>query len=1005
MSFIDPFLEGIDTFVAWISSGVKQNNENYCDVQTVDSDSVLVNHDGGLFSIIELYGAVALVGHEEFERIHSGILQSLSSTFSRPGHSMQVFYGYAKDDIEKAVAKNFESTRQTAKRLDLSVDDLIDERIEFLGRYCSDERVFIALYTHPTVLTKEQMKIAQKEKVKMMDAGDIPPFRYTQNLYAALPELRDTHQSLVSSFVSDLNSLDLSAKLLNARQALISMRHSVDKNFTDDHWQPVIPGDQIKPKVAKSFRGDVSDILWPSLAHQLMPRDAFINDTKTCTIGDTSYATHYIDLFPKDIQPFQLLLNRTLDANMPWRISFLIDSAGLQSLKLKRSLSGILSFASAQNRLINDAVNLLDYIDISTDDAVIGLRVCATTWAPADKPSQLRSQSSMLGRALQGWGSCDVSEVCGDPMEGNVASMLAIKSDSPATTSVASFSDVIRLLPFFRPASPWDAGAILFRSLDGKLWPYQPGSPLQTTWIDIMYARPGSGKSVLSNAINLGLCLQAGLARLPRISIIDIGPSSSGLISLLQEALPEDKRHLAAYHRLQMTPDYAINPFDTQLGCRYPLPQERSFLVNFVTLLTTPVNAEKTYDGMSDMVGLVIDEAYKQSHDTGNPNTYNEGVDEMIDALLAEISFVSDDKTTWWEVVDALFLAGFKKEAMLAQRNAVPLLNDLTSIARLPAVEDLYGNITISTGESLIASFVRLISSAIREYPILSRFTKFDIGAARVVSLDLDEVAKTGGDAADRQTAVMYMLARFVLAKQFYLNKECLGLMPESYRSYHERNIKEIREDHKRLVMDEFHRTAKAKSVRDQVLVDMREGRKWNVQIALISQSIEDFSEQMIDFATSTFILDAGPEQSVKKTTHVFGLSQTAQTALKQYVRGPREGGSTFLGQFATKDSIHTQLLTLTLGPNELWAFTTTAEDVVLRNNLYEALGASEARTVLSKMFPSGSSKKYLKQRMKRIEEQSGVLEEKKVQSLIEDVAQEIIDRYHKDPKMVGIDE
>ena len=42
---------------------------------------------------------------------------------------------------------------------------------------------------------------------------------------------------------------------------------------------------------------------------------------------------------------------------------------------------------------------------------------------------------------------------------------------------------------------------------------------------------------------------------------------------------------------------------------------------------------------------------------------------------------------------------------------------------------------------------------------------------------------------------------------------------------------------------------------------------------------------------------------------------------------------------------------------------------------------------------------------MKRIEEQSGVLEEKKVQSLIEDVAQEIIDRYHKDPKMVGIDE
>ena len=951
MSIVESFLEGVDTFVAWISSSVKQNNENYCDVQTVDSESVLVNHDGGLFSIIELKGAVALIGHEEFERIHHGVLQSLGATLSRPGHSIQVFFDYAKDDIHRAVEQNFDGSRKTAKRLNLTVDDLIDERIDFLGRYCADERVFIVVYTHPTVLTKEQMKIAQKEKKKKMDSGEIPAFRYTQNLYAAIPELRDTHQSLVRSVTSDLNSLSLSAKLLNARRALKMMRCSVDKQYTDQQWEAVIPGDQIKPKVAKSFRGDVSDILWPSLAHQLMPRDAFVNDIKTCQIGDTLYATHYIDLFPKDIQPFQLLLNRTIDSKMPWRISFLIDSGGLQSLKMKRALSGILSFASSQNRLINDAVNLLDYIDISTDDAVVGLRVCATTWAPADQPSRLRSQSSMLGRALQGWGSCDVSEVCGDPMEGNVASMLAIKCDSPATVSVASFSDVVRLLPLFRPASPWDYGAVLFRSLDGKLWPYQPGSPLQTTWIDIMYARPGSGKSVLSNAINLGLCLQAGLARLPRISIIDIGPSSSGLISLLQEALPEDQRHLAAYHRLQMTPDYAINPFDTQLGCRYPLPQERSFLVNFVTLLTTPINAETTYDGMSDMVGLVVDEAYKATHDSGNPNTYNKGVDEMIDAVLDDISFVSDDKTTWWEVVDALFMAGFKKEAQLAQRNAVPLLNDLTSIARTPAVEDLYGNITISTGESLIASFVRLISSAIREYPILSRFTRFDIGSARVVSLDLDEVAKTGGDAADRQTAVMYMLARFVLAKQFYLNKESLGLMPESYRSHHEKEIKEIREDHKRLVMDEFHRTAKAKSVRDQVLVDMREGRKWNVQIALISQSLEDFSEQMIDFATSTFILDAGPEQSVQKTQKVFGLSNTAQSALKQYVRGPREGGATLLGQFATKDSIHTQLLTLTLGPNELWAFTTTAEDMVLRNHLYDAMGQLKQDVCWPKCF------------------------------------------------------
>src|SRR5690606_18146633 len=155
------------------------------------------------------------------------------------------------------------------------------------------------------------------------------------------------------------------------------------------------------------------------------------------------------------------------------------------------------------------------------------------------------------------------------------------------------------------------------------------------------------------------------------------------------------------------------------------------------------------------------------------------------------------------------------------------------------------------------------ISSAVREYPILSRITAFDLGEARIVSLDLDEVAKSGGDAADRQTAIMYMLARYILARHYYLTEDALKDMPELYRAYHKSRILEIREDPKRIVFDEFHRTSKVQAVRDQVLVDMREGRKWKVQISLISQSLDDFDAVMVEFATSIFIMDAGPKQAV----------------------------------------------------------------------------------------------------------------------------------------------
>ena len=58
----------------------------------------------------------------------------------------------------------------------------------------------------------------------------------------------------------------------------------------------------------------------------------------------------------------------------------------------------------------------------------------------------------------------------------------------------------------------------------------------------------------------------------------------------------------------------------------------------------------------------------------------------------------------------------------------------------------------------------------------------------------------------------------------------------------------------------------------------------------------------------------------------------TAKLALERRVHGPRQDGSTFLAQFATKDGINTQLITNIIGPMELWAFNTTAEDVRIRN-------------------------------------------------------------------------
>ena len=790
---------------------------------------------------------------------------------------------------------------------------------------------------------------------------------------------------------------------MEVHEALHAIRMTADPDFTSSDWRATLPGDKLPVRVVNELEGDVSDVLWPSLAQQVIPREGEVLDRRTVLVGNKIYSSVYIDLFPKELWPFMNLFVRILASGVPWRISFLVESDGLATVKLKGMLSSILSFSSAQNRLISDSVNLLKYLNTNTDEDLIRLRVVATTWAPEGDKPLLRRRSSELVKAIQGWGSTEVSEICGDPFEGFVATMLATSSKSPAVPTIAPLSQIMSILPINRPASPWKEGAMLFRSPDGKLWPFQPGSAEQTTWIDLVYARPGSGKSVLSNGLNLALCLSAGLTRLPRIAIIDIGPSSSGLISLLKEALPQNKRHLVAYHRLQMRPEFSINPFDNQLGCRFPTALERSFLVNFLALLATPLGALKPYDAMGDLAGMVVDELYKVFSDDFNPTPYAHGVEVFIDSILDEIGFVQDSKSTWWEVTDALFAAGFAHEAMLAQRYAMPLLADATSICRTSAIEDLYGKIVAPTGETLINAFSRMISAAIREYSILSRITAFDIGDARIVSLDLDEVAKSGGDAANRQTSVMYMLARYVLARHYYLTDESMGQVPPQYQVYHKTRIQEIREDPKRIVYDEFHRTGRSAAVRDQVIIDMREGRKWKVQIALLSQSVEDFDSVMIDFATAIYIMDAGAAQTVEQTCRIFGLSETAKIALKTRVHGPRAGGGTFLAQFATKNGVSAQLLTLTLGPIELWAFSTTGEDAAVRNRLYLQLGPAEARRFLASLFPSGTVTKEIAQRMNKLKEQGGFIEDEANENVIDGLIDDILQAYSRDPNSKSI--
>ncbi|MDR1546294.1 MAG: type IV secretion protein IcmB, partial [Deltaproteobacteria bacterium] len=588
----------------------------------------------------------------------------------------------------------------------------------------------------------------------------------------------------------------------------------------------------------------------------------------------------------------------------------------------------------------------------------------------------LRLQAGRLARLVSGWGQADVQESVGDPLMGVCAALPGLMPHGgPAPRAAAPLEAAWSFLPL-RPASPWRAGPLVLRTPEGKPMPFAPNSSRQPAWIDVGLAPMGGGKSVLLNAFNLAFCLQPGLTRLPWVSVIDVGPSSSGLVELLKAALPPELAHQAVHHRLRLTPTEAFNPFDTPLGCREPLPAQLSFLVNFLCLLATPLDRAAPPPGVDGVARLAVLAAYRELADRPRLASAN-AAPELWDRALSE-GLQPDEATSWWELTDFFFDRGLTHQALEAQRLAMPTLTDVAGQVRQhPGLRAAYN--FQADGQPVLDHVWRALAEAVAAYRFLALPTKLSLGDARVVSLDLDEVAVRGGGAAgDRQTAVMYMLARHLVGARFFLTPADAALMPEPYRGHHLKLIEEIRQDPKRLCYDELHRVAGQSAVARQLLTDLetsaRESRKWNLSIGLYSQSWADVPPVILELATAVFLLGAGTDKGRAEIAEVFGLNRSLQAALERLGR-PGPEGAGLVALFKTADGPARQLLVNTVSPALLWAFSTTTEDMTVRNALYQAYGVERTLSALAERWPTGL--KVEAERRRQARERGGPFEKK----------------------------
>ena len=993
----------LSEIMAGLSLWLKQPLCSFCDIETTHGNALVTNRTDYV-TILRIDGMRRMNTRADIERLAMAQRIEMQSLLENKGHA--IVGCYASDPQQSAVEIEritLRSCRNVAERLNLDFNDILNERAIRWPRLMRWEAAHYVLWTRRSALTKVEWKQARQEQDELSSQwnkiGD------SQRFFLRSETMAGRHGAFVKRVIGALHNQGVACEELDAHAALKLAREAVYRETAGSEWKATLMGDRVMPRLPD----DPDDpnphpggLLWPSIRDQVFNADAHTKGGRFVEIGDYEFAPVDMMVGPEDPRPF-LELAATLGRDrIPWRASIVLEGGGKTAMSFKEGGASFLHMFPG-NGDIRRAFARLRQEREQNNHASVRMRASFATWAPVEEGQKLRRRASMLANRIEGWGNCKATQISGDPLEATMGSVPGLTLGSTAAPSLALLGDALAMMPWNRTASAWQEGSVLFRRPDGSISAYDPtGGSKRPHVCDLFISPPGGGKSVLANTINIGLCLSAAVlggkvAKLPFIGKLDIGKSAQGFVELLRNALGQSREHEAIFVTMQFSPGYEVNVFDLQLGCEKPLKLERAFLQNFLSLLTLPLSG-KPFEGMDHLIGFVIDEAYRACTEVpgGSPKVYTPGVEPAVDAAIRRHRFELPNHADmtgdpWWrDVVNLLIGVGEYRLASVAQRHAVPVMKDLIAAAGTDQVKDAFRELKINeTSESVCGAFSRYIYEVINNYENLCKPTRLDFGPARVIVIDLSAVAPTGSDLADRQTEMMYMLGRYLVARNWFLHPDYIDQVPPAVRDYHLPRFVENVETIKRLDYDEWHKTQRSPQIQTQAALDVREGRKHNVQMGFASQRLGDFGESIIAQSTARFILKTGDEMETEAIIKRFNLNDAGAQVVRYGLPGPGAEGAPFFVIINANATNYEQLLINFLGPVELWSLSTTPGDTSLRNRLYTRLGSSEALRRLAKVFPAGSAMAEIDRR-KTERLKRGQMEAEAEEGVVDQLAAEI---------------
>ncbi|MBL8510952.1 MAG: hypothetical protein JNM52_04835, partial [Betaproteobacteria bacterium] len=1014
----------------------------------------IVMQDCSHVSIVKFEGMRGLVGADEFTHIIETLDKALEPYFVDTSHSITSFMRRDEMSVEQ-IKELMKPMYATASRQHMTHDmhDILNDQAATMAQLSMNEENCFALWTNPSALSKEDRAEWVAEQNALFRDGLAPNVNQAQDGTRAIPALMERHRSFVETFRKTLQGLGGNISLLKVEDAIRTQKHTIEPRTTPPGWQPWLLGaiNSRAPRTApQELRtteqkngtkvvsvANLAMYFPPSLARQIVGHKARYTEKEGYLVyGGRMYATIIMDMGPRLEVAFSDLMNHLNSVRvktpqgtrmLPFSIAQEIHGDGLRSKSLAISIGQSLPF-NDNNRDFNRAVRTLREQKLKFGEPIVSYTFMLTTWVDTDLPDaerELNGRVVKLINATQQWGSAKVNEYTIDRMQGLFSSSLAVSRRHISKFATPTLSEALKLMPFARPASPFlKSGVELYRTLDGRLLTTTAHSSEQDYSLYVDIAAMGGGKSVLANRRHLEFVLQPGLQDLPFLHIMDIGESASGVIFLIQDALPPELKHKVYFHKLRNEQSHSINMLDTQPGLRYPLESQLDSMVDWLTALVTPAERQIPYENMGSFARIILNATFHRcddANDQGFAKTYMPGQSLEVDRAIAELGLpVKAQFTKWWTIVDRLYDANKMEEMLIAQRFCSPLLSDVESVASDENVVAELRSLLSETGNEIARLFVSQLQAAKQEFPIFTDVTRIDLRGRRVTAIDLNDVAIGDSPSARKRASIMFMVAYNLFVRNIRLSKEDLPRIPNKYYGYYSKLLQEIQEIPKRVTIDEFHRTAVVPpqelaanpnaadnyGLRQTLIREGgREARKWGLSVNTISQRPGDHGG-LLSLASGVFVLKTpGDNADLAILQEKMELGTTGTFVVKQFLNGPQAGvGATMLARYNLKDGAFNQLITNSLGGKLMWSTSTTPEDKALRAMLYEEIGRPAARAVLKYHFPGGSAKSDIEMRKTKMTSGRDVMNQDVDASAIRNLANELIGFYRANPQNYQVD-